>query len=123
MVESDSSGIVRHSQGEFDIVQVYKKFLQDDPEITMPVAAIEALVQLLSRSQGMLICSTHVRNEFTDVFLLAKTISEFMDILQNGSNTLKEGVQNNISLSAGCDIFQRFVTRSLHDVGVCVDAK
>ncbi|EPX73661.1 translation initiation factor eIF2B alpha subunit [Schizosaccharomyces octosporus yFS286] len=97
-MESKSTGIVRHSQGEFDIVKIYKKFLEDDPEITMPVAAIEALVQLLSRSQ-------------------AKTISEFMDILQSGSNALKNGVENNISLSAGCDIFQRFVTRSLHDVG------
>ncbi|EEB08521.1 translation initiation factor eIF2B alpha subunit [Schizosaccharomyces japonicus yFS275] len=83
---------------EFDIVKVYNRFLHDDPEITMPVAAIEALVQLLSRSQ-------------------ANTISEFMDILKNGSNALKEGVENSISLSAGCDLFQRFVTRSLHDVG------
>ena len=36
-----------------------------------------------------------------------------MDILTDAIKTLKGSVENNISLSAGCDLFSRYVTRSL----------
>ncbi|BFZ62560.1 translation initiation factor eIF-2B subunit alpha [Saitoella coloradoensis] len=81
----------------FDIVKTYKQFLEEDNDLTMPVAAIEALVELLSQSQ-------------------AQTISEIIDLLKQGANALKNSVSNSISLSAGCDLFQRYVTGALKDV-------
>lgn len=36
-----------------------------------------------------------------------------MDILQKGINTLKSSIHNPISLSAGCDLFLRYIVRSL----------
>lgn len=84
---------------EFDIVAVYTRFLEEDASMTMPVAAVEALVELLSQSK-------------------AKTISEFLDLLQRGSEALKTSVKNSISLSAGCDLFQRWVVRTLQDASV-----
>ncbi|KAI6249456.1 Translation initiation factor eIF-2B subunit alpha [Erysiphe necator] len=79
---------------DFDIVQTYHRLLNDDPEITMPVAAIEALIQLLT--------ITHI-----------KTVSETLDLIINQSAYLKSQVPNSISLSAGTDLFQRFLVSSL----------
>lgn len=47
------------------------------------------------------------------------TISEYMDVLKRGGDELKQRVVNNISLSAGVDLFQQFVSRSIADLGVC----
>lgn len=63
----------------------------------MPVAAIESLVALIDHSH-------------------ARTVTEFMMIIEQGANTLKSNVQNAISLSAGCDLFSRFVVQSLGQV-------
>jgi len=46
----------------------------------------------------------------------ASTLQEFMKNLQNASETLK--ALNPISVSAGCDLFLRFITRTTHDVTV-----
>jgi hypothetical protein len=35
----------------FDIKETYLRFLREDPEMTMPVAAIESLVFLLKQTQ------------------------------------------------------------------------
>ncbi|KAK9479016.1 hypothetical protein V1514DRAFT_329689 [Lipomyces japonicus] len=82
----------------FDITKTYLKFLEDDPEMTMPVAAIESLVVLLSKTDP-------------------STASELMDILAKSVLELKTNVTNSISLSAGCDMFQRFVLRNIQDYG------
>ena len=50
--------------------------------------------------------------------VLATTLSEFMESLKDASQTLKSSVRNSISLSAGADLFLRFVTRTSHDVTV-----
>ncbi len=44
---------VFNDNGEFDIKATYFKFLEEDPDITMPVAAIESLVALLSTTESM----------------------------------------------------------------------
>ncbi|POS86824.1 hypothetical protein EPUL_001026 [Erysiphe pulchra] len=82
------------SSTKFDIVQTYHRLLNEDPEITMPVAAIEALIQLLT--------ITHI-----------KTVSETLDLIINQSAYLKSQIPNSISLSAGTDLFQRFLVSSL----------
>ena len=61
----------------------------------MPVAAIESLVLCLSSSPST-------------------TISETLDLLNTATQTLKAHVPNPISLSAGTDLFQRYLVTQLN---------
>lgn len=61
----------------------------------MPVAAIESLILLLSHPPP------------------PTTISETLDLLANHTAILKRSVSNPISLSAGTDLFQRYLITSL----------
>lgn len=83
------------STSDFDIKETYLKFLADDPEMTMPIAAIEALLTLLKIQQP-------------------STSSELIQLLEDATQQLKSSVSNAISLSAGCDLFMRFVLRNTH---------
>ncbi|ODQ45479.1 hypothetical protein PICMEDRAFT_74238 [Pichia membranifaciens NRRL Y-2026] len=80
---------------DFDIKQTYLKFLEDDPEMTMPVAAIESLLTMLKVKQP-------------------STSSELIRLLSDATTELKASVKNSVSLSAGCDLFTRFVLRNTH---------
>lgn len=66
--------------------------------MTMPVAAIESLVVLLSNTKP-------------------STSSELIQILAEATESLKKSVKNSISLSAGCDLFMRFVLRNVNQYG------
>ncbi|EON60898.1 hypothetical protein W97_00108 [Coniosporium apollinis CBS 100218] len=83
------------STPEFDIVSTYRRLLHEDPELTMPVAAIESLVEALSASS-------------------ASTISETLDLLNKSTAKLKAAIPNPISLSAGTDLFQRYLITTLN---------
>lgn len=76
------------------IVEAYHRLLRDDPELTMPVAAIEALIELLVQSRS-------------------STVMETLDLVNSQSQYLKSKVPNSISLSAGTDLFQRYMISSL----------
>ncbi|KAA8570926.1 hypothetical protein EYC84_000307 [Monilinia fructicola] len=78
----------------FDIVETYHKHLKDDPDVTMPVAAIEALIELLASSRAV-------------------TVYETLDLVKTQSDYLKSQIPNSISLSAGTDLFQRYMIQSL----------
>lgn len=78
----------------FNIKETYLKFLQDDPDMTMPIAAIESLVVLLKITQP-------------------STSSELIKVLGEATKSLKHSFKNSISLSAGCDLFNRFVLRNI----------
>ena len=80
------------------IVATYHRLLAEDPDLTMPVAAIESLVELLTSSQ-------------------ASTISETLDLLATSTAYLKSHVPNPISLSAGTDLFQRYLITTLQRPG------
>ncbi|KAG0682783.1 translation initiation factor eIF-2B subunit alpha [Pichia californica] len=80
---------------DFDIKQTYLKFLEEDSEMTMPVAAIESLLTLLKVKQP-------------------STSSELIRLLSDATRELKASVKNSVSLSAGCDLFTRFVLRNTH---------
>lgn len=41
-----------------------------------------------------------------------------MKVLREATAQLKNSVQNSISLSAGCDLFTRFVLRNINEYGV-----
>jgi translation initiation factor eIF-2B subunit alpha len=76
------------------IVETYYRLLAEDPDLTMPVAAIEALIELLVQSRAV-------------------TIYETLDLVKTQSDYLKSRVPNSISLSAGTDLFQRYIISSL----------
>lgn len=78
---------------DFDIKQTYLKFLEDDRDMTMPIAAIESLVTMLRVKQP-------------------STSSELIKLVKSNIDILKLSISNAISLSAGCDLFMRFVLRN-----------
>ncbi|KAH7398193.1 hypothetical protein BKA66DRAFT_565816 [Pyrenochaeta sp. MPI-SDFR-AT-0127] len=80
---------------EFDIVATYRRILEDDPELTMPVAAIEALVEAIAQSS-------------------VSTVAETLDLLERHTAALKASIANPISLSAGTDLFQRYLITTLN---------
>ncbi|KAI0828075.1 putative translation initiation factor eIF-2B alpha subunit [Hypoxylon sp. FL0890] len=82
----------------FDIVSTYHKLLADDPELTMPVAAIEALIEALSQSS-------------------AKTVFETMDLIKTQSAKLRNAVRNPIALTHGTDLFQQYLVMTLKQPG------
>lgn len=82
----------------FDVVATYRKLLTDDPELTMPVAAIEALILGLANTP-------------------ATTVSETLDLVSKLTLALKNSIPNSISLSAGTDIFQQYLIANLQKPG------
>ncbi|KKK23188.1 hypothetical protein ARAM_002120 [Aspergillus rambellii] len=82
----------------FDIVATYNGLLRSDPDLTMPIAAIEALVLLLTHSPS-------------------STISETLDLLEKSTAHLKKSIPNPIGLSAGTDLFQRYLITTLQRPG------
>ncbi|KAH7130433.1 hypothetical protein B0J11DRAFT_577966 [Dendryphion nanum] len=79
----------------FNIVSTYLSILASDPEITMPVAAIEALVEAIGNST-------------------VNTVAETLDLLSYHVKILKASTPNPISLSAGTDLFQRYLITTLN---------
>ncbi|WEW60901.1 translation initiation factor eIF-2B subunit alpha [Emydomyces testavorans] len=82
----------------FDIVSTYNELLSSDSDLTMPIAAIEALVLLLTHSPS-------------------STISETLDLLKTHTERLKQAIPNPIGLSAGTDLFQRYIISTLQRPG------
>ncbi|KAL1954370.1 hypothetical protein VTO42DRAFT_1236 [Malbranchea cinnamomea] len=82
----------------FDIVATYNELLNSDPDLTMPIAAIEALVLLLTQTP-------------------VTTISETLALLEAHAEHLKRSIPNPISLSAGTDLFQRYIVTTLQRPG------
>lgn len=80
-------------EGSFDIKQTYLKFLEEDKDMTMPIAAIESLVTMLRIKEP-------------------STSSELINLVKSNTEILKSSIPNAISLSAGCDLFMRFVLRN-----------
>ena len=78
---------------DFDIKETYLKFLEEDKDMTMPIAAIESLVSMLKAKSP-------------------STSSELINLVSKNIDLLKSSIPNNISLSAGCDLFMRFVLRN-----------
>jgi len=49
----------------------------------------------------------------------AGTMFELSGVLDKGTQQLTDRVPNSISLNAGCELFNLFVTVATHDLGVC----
>ena len=48
----------------------------------------------------------------------AGTVFELSGVLDKGTQQLNDRVPNSISLNAGCELFNLFVTVATHDLGV-----
>lgn len=82
----------------FSIVDTYHRLLHEDPELAMPIAAIESLILLLQQSN-------------------VTTVFETMDLLQSQAAYLKKHVKNPISLTAGTELFLRYISQALEKSG------
>ncbi|KAJ9633748.1 translation initiation factor eIF-2B subunit alpha [Knufia peltigerae] len=78
---------------DFDVVAYYNDLVQEDPTITPPIAAIQALISLLAKTQ-------------------LTTISETLSLLATHSQKLLASQRNPIPLSAGTELFQRYLVSS-----------
>ncbi|KAL8743957.1 MAG: hypothetical protein Q9190_003753 [Brigantiaea leucoxantha] len=78
----------------FSITTTYNTLLSTDPLLTMPVAAIESLIHLLSSHPP-------------------STISETLSLLSTHTSILKSSVRNPIPVSAGTDLFMRYILSAL----------
>ncbi|KAK5131614.1 hypothetical protein LTR08_000801 [Meristemomyces frigidus] len=78
----------------FDIVSTYNALLHADPDLTMPVAAIEALILALAHTPST-------------------TVSETLALVSTLTARLKTHTRNPISLSAGTDLFQQYLITNL----------
>jgi translation initiation factor eIF-2B subunit alpha len=87
--------LVAKNLPDFDIVATYRRLLASDPDMTMPVAAIESLVEALAHSG-------------------TSTTMETLELLEALTAILKKSIPNPISLSAGTDLFQRYLITSLN---------
>jgi len=79
---------------DFDVVATYHRLLSEDPDLTMPVAAIESLIAGLANSPS-------------------STVSETLDLVYRLTLQLKTAIPNSISLSAGTDLFQQYLIANL----------
>ncbi|KAK5185865.1 translation initiation factor eIF-2B subunit alpha [Exophiala sp. CCFEE 6388] len=78
---------------DFDVVAFYNDLIHDDPTITPPIAAIESLIELLAKTR-------------------LTTISETLALLSTHSQKLLASQRNPIPLSAGTELFQRYLVSS-----------
>lgn len=78
---------------DFEIVDFYNDLIRTDASITPPIAAIESLITLLAETP-------------------LTTISETLTLLSTQSRKLLSSQRNPIPLSAGADLFQRYLVSS-----------
>lgn len=79
-----------------DIEKAFHNIMKLNPELSAPVAAIQALLEVIRHSK-------------------ATTMSEFMQTIKEASEVLKSTSEHPISVMAGCDLFLRFLTVSSHE--------
>ncbi|EGO59461.1 hypothetical protein NEUTE1DRAFT_79585, partial [Neurospora tetrasperma FGSC 2508] len=78
----------------FDIVKTYRDLLTSDPDMTMPVAAIESLIELLRVTPS-------------------STAMETVEVVKTQKALLLDSAPNPLPLLAGADLFEQYLLRSL----------
>ena len=80
------------------IVQTYHRLLAEDPDLIMPMAAIEAMIEALRH-------------------MSTTTVHETMDLLKAQSAKLQSSVANPIAVYHGTDLFQQYFLKELKKPG------
>eukprot|EP00743_Colponemidia_sp_Colp-15_P001879 GILK01002048.1.p1 GENE.GILK01002048.1~~GILK01002048.1.p1 ORF type:complete len:355 (+),score=52.83 GILK01002048.1:58-1065(+) len=86
------------------VVLSFKRYLQEEPDISLPVAAIKALTEAIKHSEAATMMGLEIELRFAT------------DLLKQAGNELKHSNRHGktiISLTAGCELFMRYVTRTL----------
>jgi translation initiation factor eIF-2B subunit alpha len=78
------------------VIEVFQSQLANPTDLSVPVAAIQALTEVVGASE-------------------ATTMSEFIKEVDMASSQLRSHTNNCISVSAGCELFTRYVTRTASD--------
>lgn len=91
---SDQTLPIRRNPSSFDIVAAYNRLLATNPAYTQPVAAIQALIELLNAQP-------------------TSTVFETLDLVKTHISILHSSVRNPVPLTAGTDLFERFIVQSL----------
>ncbi|KAL9022487.1 MAG: hypothetical protein Q9185_000394 [Variospora sp. 1 TL-2023] len=89
-----SSTSTTDASSNFDIISTYRSLRRSSPHLTTPLLAISSLLQLLSHTAP-------------------STASETLSLLSHHSSLLVASVRNPIALSAGTELFQRYVVGTL----------
>ncbi|MBW0542128.1 hypothetical protein O181_081843 [Austropuccinia psidii MF-1] len=79
-----------HGSVGFDIVSYFNQSMAQDENLAVPLAAVQSLAECMARSN-------------------ASTMQELIATLYTSIDLLKQATQNLISLTAGCDLFLRFL--------------
>ncbi|EPZ36205.1 translation initiation factor eIF-2B subunit alpha [Rozella allomycis CSF55] len=79
-----------------EVIKHFENLLQTDQDLSVPVAAIKALSELIPTSK-------------------ANTMAEFIQEIEKSVESLKRHFNDAVSVSAGCELFLRFVTRTATD--------
>jgi len=79
-----------HGDPEFDVVKYYRTILANDENLAVPIAAVQCLSECVAKSS-------------------ASTMQELIGTLYVAIDLLKQATSNLISLTAGCDLFLRFL--------------
>lgn len=78
-------------------VEYFKKCLQEDPDISVPLAAIKTLIRVIQISD-------------------TGTLSGLSDCLKSVIKQLKENAENSVtSITSGCELLLRFITLAAQD--------
>ncbi|KAH9450848.1 hypothetical protein Pst134EA_017442 [Puccinia striiformis f. sp. tritici] len=94
-----------HGDIEFDVVRYYHRILEKDENLAVPIAAVQCLSECVAKST-------------------ASTMQELIGTLYVAIDSLKQATSNLISLTAGCDLFLRFLmTHQSPDVVSFADHK
>ncbi|KAM0792562.1 hypothetical protein ACM66B_005226 [Microbotryomycetes sp. NB124-2] len=76
----------------FDVVQHYKSLLENDTNMSMPIAAVETLAELVAQSDT------------------SSTTTELLTLLRTASAKLAQACFNPVSPTSGTSLFIRFLT-------------
>jgi translation initiation factor 2B subunit (eIF-2B alpha/beta/delta family) len=82
---------------DLDVQEVFETWMERDLDSAVAVAAIQALVQVVKLSK-------------------ANTIMQLGIELKAAADQLKLRNRSSISLTAACELFNRYVTRTLEDI-------
>lgn len=97
---------------KFDTPRIYSS------QVSVPLAAILALTELVERSEGTYTPTGCVQRLLIVCLNTAGTMFELVQALNQGAETLRSRFTNSISLNAGCELFIAFVTLFPHESDV-----
>ncbi|KAG8893102.1 translation initiation factor eIF-2B subunit alpha, partial [Tulasnella sp. 408] len=108
--KKDSASTGFAAEDRFDVYSAYMRLLSDEL-LPMPVAAILVLTEVVAHSPVSLDFSVRPipRNE------PAATMYELVEGLKDAAAVLKSKTSNTVGLTAGCDLFIRYVTTARQD--------